>query len=294
MTQEPSWDLYRAFATVLRHGSLSGAARVLGLTQPTLSRQIDALEAALGTTLFVRTHQGLSPTAAAVRLAPHAHNLLQTVATLNRSASAVDEVSGTVRVTAGETVGIAYLMPVLTGLRRTYPRLHLELSLSDAIEDLLRREADVAVRMTEPTQGALLVRRVSSVEIGLYAHQDYLTLKGTPRHWKELTQHDLIGFDQETPAIRAAAEAHPWLRRADFGLRTDSGPGQYAALQSGFGIGYCQSRLAARNPELVRVLADHFSLTFRMWVVMHESLGSDPACRAVYDELVAALTETPA
>lgn len=289
MNREPSWDLYRAFATVLRHGSLSAAARVLGLTQPTVSRQIDALETALGTTLFLRTHQGLSPTAAAVRLEPHAETLLQTCATLGRSASSVDAVDGTVRVTAGEMVGIAYLLPALSGLRRTHPRLHLELSLSDAIEDLLRRAADVAVRMTEPTQNALLVRRVNSVEMGLYAHQDYLNRKGIPGNWKELGEHDLIGFDTETPTIRAVAKSRPWLRRANFSLRTDSGPAQHAAIQNGFGIGYCQSRLAARDPAMVRVLGDDFSLTFGMWVVMHESLRTDPACRAVFDALVKAL-----
>lgn len=289
MSQEPSWDLYRAFATVLRHGSLSAAAKVLGVTQPTVARQVDALEATLGIPLFVRTYRGLSPTAAALRLAPHAETLLQTAATLGRSATAAHGVSGTVRITSGDIVGIAYLPPVLTGIRRAHPGLRLELSLSDTVEDLLQRQADVAVRMTEPTQNALLVRRVNAVKMGLYAHQDYLDFRGIPFSAAELEGHDLIGFDTETPVVRAAIAPFPWLHRANLSLRTDSSPAQFAAMLSGFGIGYCQTRLAERTAGLVRVLAEEFALEFGMWVVMHESLRGEPACRAVFDGLVEGL-----
>jgi DNA-binding transcriptional LysR family regulator len=293
MSSEPSWDLYRTFGAVLRHGSLSSAARMLGLTQPTVARQIDALEAALGAQLFVRTYRGLTPTAAAMRLQPHAETLLQTAAAFLRAASPADELSGTVRITAGETVGVEFLPPILTGLRRSHPRLHLELSLSDAVEDLLKRKADIAVRMTEPTQKTLLVRRVNTVQIGLYAHEDYLARRGMPLNAQDLIGHDLVGFDTETPMIRAAVDPYPWLRRVNFALRTDSGPAQLALIRSGFGIGYCQSRIAARTPALVRVLSDELSLTFGMWVVMHESLGADRACQAVFDALVTALTAMP-
>uniref|UniRef100_B0T6M8 Transcriptional regulator, LysR family n=1 Tax=Caulobacter sp. (strain K31) TaxID=366602 RepID=B0T6M8_CAUSK len=291
MSQEPSWDLYRTFAAVLQTGSFSAAGRRLGLTQPTVARQIEALEMALGAELFVRTHRGMSATAAAARLRPYADTLLQTTAALVRSAAPPSAVGGTVRITAGHTVGTEALPPILAGLRRAHPQLHLELSLSDTLEDLLGRKADVAVRMVEPTQKALVARRVNTVEIGLYAHRDYLTLRGTPVDTPALEGFDLIGFDTETPTTRAAAVVHAWLDRSRFVVRTDSEAGQFAAIRSGLGIGYCQTRLAAGAPELVRVLESDFALYFGMWVAMHESLRSDPACRAVFDALAIGLAD---
>lgn len=293
MSQEPSWDLYRTFGAVLHHGSLSGAARALGLTQPTVARQIDALEATFGTKLFIRTYRGLSPTEAAARLGPHAQTLIQAAAALVRSASPSQQVSGTVRITAGETVGMEYLPPILSSLRRSHPSLNFELSLTDAIEDLSQRKADIAVRMSEPTQKALLARRVRSVEIGLYGHKDYLAERGLPRSWQDLKTHDLVGFDTETPVLRTETEPFQELRRAKFGLRTDSEPAQLAAIRSGFGIGYCQSRVAARAPELVRVMESDLSLSFGMWIAMHSALKTDLACKIVFDALVAGLKEDP-
>ncbi|WP_158811848.1 LysR family transcriptional regulator [Beijerinckia sp. L45] len=293
MSYEPGWDLYRTFEAVLRHGSLSGAARTLGLTQPTVTRQIDALESALGTELFVRTCRGMSPTAVALRLQPYAETLLQTTAALVRDASSANEVSGTVRITAGETVGIEYLPPILAGLRRSHPSLHLELSLSDAVEDLMQRKADVAIRMIEPTQKTLVKEKVNTVEIGLYAHESYLDRRGMPKSLKDLTKHDIIGFDTETPVIRAVTVPYSWLRRANFAVRTDSSPAQLAIIRSGLGIGYYQSRAASQTPNLVRVLEDQFTLCFDMWIAMHENLRTNPACKIVYETLGTALAAMP-
>lgn len=293
MSREPDWSLYRTLAAVIRTGSLTAAGRHLGLTQPTVARQIEALEAALGADLFVRTHRGLSPTSVATRLAPFAESLAETAAALRRAAAPAAEVAGTVRVTAGHTLGVEFLPPILADLRREHPGLRVELSLSDAVEDLLARKADVAVRMIEPTQKALRARRVNSVEMGLYAHRDYLEGRPAPLSADQLGAHDLIGFDVETPTIRAAARAHAWLDRDRFVLRTDSEAGQLAAIRSGMGIGYSQTRVAAREPGLVRVMADDFALEFGMWVAMHESLASDPATRAVFDHLAAGLARLP-
>lgn len=292
MSSEPSWDLYRTFGAVLCEGSLSGAARALGLTQPSVARHIDALEAVVGAALFVRTQRGLSPTEAALRLRPYAEVLASTSAALLRAASAgAGEVGGTVRISASEVVGAEHLPPILTRLRRRYPALHLELVLSNALDDLLQRRADVAVRMVEPAQQALVARRAGSVELGLHAHRDYLDRRGVPETMDDLARHDLIGFDTETPAIRAIARRYPALNRAAFALRADSDLAQLAAIRAGFGIGVCQVQVARRDPALVRVLGGAFTAALGVWIVTHEDLRTSPRCRAVFDALAAEFAE---
>lgn len=287
----PDWDLYRSFLAVLDNGSLSGAARMLGLTQPTVSRQIGLLEQALGRTLFLRTPAGLSPSDAALAMAPQARAMAAAAAALRRAVSdPEDSVAGTVRITASEVVGIERLPPVLAAIRARHPRLDLELVVSNEVDDLLRRDADVAVRMTEPAQQALVARRVATAELGLHARRDYLARRGTPATLADLPRFDLIGFDRETPALRAALAGFPALTRASFALRCDNQVAQLAAIRAGFGIGVCQVGLAARDPDLERLFPDSFALALPAWVVMHEDLRGSPRCRAVFDALVAALS----
>lgn len=288
----PSWDLYRSFLAVIREGSLSAAARALGLTQPTLARHVAALEEAVGGSLFVRSPRGLDPTDAALALKPQAEALDAAAASLWRTASGWGaEVRGTVRVTASEVVGARILPAVLAALRERHPALEVELVLSNGIDNLLQRDADVAVRMVEPDQQALLVRRVGSIALGLHAHRRYLDRHGVPQSLEALDGHSLIGFDRETPDIRALMQRVPGLTLPRFALRTDSHLAQLSAIEAGYGIGICQVPLARRNPDLVRLLADRFELPMGVWVAMHEDLRSTPRCRAVFDGLVAGLVD---
>lgn len=290
MSDEPDWRLYQSFLAVVDEGSLSGAARRLGLTQPTLARHIDALEAAVGTGLFLRTQRGLSPTEAALGLAPYARTIAANAAAFLRAASAgAGRVEGTVRISASEAIGVGLLPPILSRLRRDHPALSLELSLTDTVDDLLRREADIAVRNAAPDQDVLLARRLPPIRLGLFAHRDYLARRGTPATAAELAGHDLIGFDRETPFIRALASRLPQFRRADFALRVDSNLAQMAAIAAGMGIGFCQAGLARRDPALVAVLPETVGVDMETWVLMHEDLKSSARCRAVFDALVAGL-----
>jgi DNA-binding transcriptional LysR family regulator len=287
---EPSWDLYRSFAAVLGEGSLSAAARALGLTQPTLARHIGELETALGVVLFVRSPRGLDPTDAALELAPHARSLVATAAAFARAASGAGRaVEGVVRVTASEVVGGRVLPPILAGLRARFPGLVIELALSNAVEDLLRRDADIAVRMVEPAQQALTVRRLGRIEIGLHAHERYLAAHGSPATLAELERHPLIGFDTLTPALRVLSAQAPGLSRERFALRTDSDLAQFAAIEAGFGIGTCQVLLAAHTPGLVRLLPEAFRLHLPVCLAMHEDLRGTARCRAVFDHLAEGL-----
>jgi DNA-binding transcriptional LysR family regulator len=290
MNSEPDWDLYRTFLAVLQDGSLSGAARRLGLTQPTVARHVDALERAIGMDLFLRSQRGLTPTEMALALRPHAESLALDAAILWRTASGrPGEVRGSVRVSASEVVGVEHLPPIFAQLRRQYPELVVELVLSNALDDLLRREADIAVRMVEPVQEALVAQRLPAIQLGLYARDDYLERRSAPRTLGELAGHDLIGFDQETPAMRAIVALYPALRRSAFGLRADSDLAQLAAIRAGFGIGMCQVPIAEREGDLVRVLAADVAVDLGLWVVMHEDLKTSARCRVVFDALAAGL-----
>ena len=287
MNTEPDWNLYRTFLAVAKERSLSGAARSLGLTQPTVARHIEALEEALGANLFLRSQRGLAPTEAALDLKPYAETLASTAAALLRTATGRSgEVRGSVRITASEVVGVEHLPPVLTRLRQRHPGLVIELVLSNAVDDLLQRQADIAVRMVEPTQEALIARRLPPVVLGLHARRSYLERRGTPTAIGDLANHDLIGFDQETPAIRAIAARFPALDRSAFALRADSDLAQLAAIRAGFGIGVCQVQVARRDPDLLRVLPDAVAINLPVWIVMHEDLKTSARCRAVFDAMV--------
>lgn len=285
------WDLLHTFLGVLREGSLSGAARGLGLTQPTVGRHIAALEQALGQPLFTRSPTGLLATEAALALRGHAEQMETAAAALQRAATARgDEVRGTVRVTASEVIGVEVLAGVFAALRGQHPGLVLELALSNQLQDLLRREADIAVRMTPPEQAQLIARRVGSVELGLHARPDYLDRHGRPATLAQLSGHTLIGFDTITPFIRAGSLRMGGMGRESFALRCDSDLAQLALLRAGAGIGVCQVALAKREPVLERVLAGAFAWPLETWVAMHEDLRQNRACRVVFDALVAELS----
>jgi DNA-binding transcriptional LysR family regulator len=274
MASDLSWELYRTFLAVLTEGSLSGAARSLGITQPTVGRHVAALEAAFGQTLFTRSQAGLLATEAALALRGYAESLSNIAAALERAAvSHGEEVRGVVRVSASDVVGVEVLPPVIAELRRSYPELVVELVPTNRLQDVLQR--DVA-------------RKAGDIELGLYAQADYLAQHGTPATLAALAEHALIGFDRMTPFLREASKAFPLWRRERFALRTDSDLAQLALIRAGCGIGFCQTGIAARD-ALVRVLPDAAVLALPAWLVMHEDLRSSPRCTATFDALVRGL-----
>lgn len=287
---EPDWTLWRSFLGVLNEGSLSGAARALRLTQPTIGRHIDELEAALETTLFTRSQFGLEPTTAALALAPQAEAMAATAASLVRIASGeAEEIRGDVRITASEIVGAEVLPPMLGAFRDEFPRVAIELVLSNETEDLVRRQADIAVRMIRPTQTSLVAKKIGSVTIGLHAHRGYIKRHGVPRNLDEAGGHTIIGFDSDTASIRALRRRGMAFDRRMFGLRSDSDLAQLAAIRAGAGIGAIQLGIARRDKSLVRVLPEAFAMDLEVWVAMHEDLRPIRRMRAMFDHLAAGL-----
>jgi DNA-binding transcriptional LysR family regulator len=186
-------------------------------------------------------------------------------------------------------IGAEVLPPILAELREDHPELVIELALSNDVADLLRRDADIAVRMVEPGQKALVVKRIGVIRVGLHAHRRYLKRHGTPRTLDQLMGHALIGFDRETAVVRSMQQRLPVLRRSLFRLRTDSDLAQLSAIRSGYGSGACQIALARRDKNLVPVLPGMFELSLPTAVAMHEDLRGNRSCRAVFDALVAGL-----
>lgn len=284
------WDLYRTFLAVLEEGSLSGAARTLALTQPTVGRHITELEEALGLSLFTRSQAGLISTSAALALQSDAQAMNNLAAALERTGRSFgDSISGLVRISASEVVGVEVLPPILTILQQTHPALEFELILSNKIQDLARREVDIAVRMTTPKQEVLLATRVGDMHLGLHAHTTYLEQWGYPESLADLAQHTLIGFAQETPYIRTAITAYPWWKNKKFAVRCDSDLAQLAMIRAGAGIGICQMGLAQRTPQLVHLLPEHFSMKLTTWVAMNEGLRHSASYLTTFKGLVQGL-----
>ena len=284
----PSWELYRSFLAVVREGSLSGGARMLGLTQPTVGRHVDALEASLGVGLFTRSQGGLAPTEAALALVPHAEAMAMAAEALQRAASGeAEEDRGTVRVTASEMIGTEVLPPMLARFSEDHPRIAIELVLSNRTDDLIRRDADIAIRMVRPTQSSLVARKVGDIGLGLHAHKNLIQRFGMPTTVEDLTQLPIIGFDRESSIRRLKDLGGFPLSRELFAFRCDSDVGQFAALKAGVGFGMCQYPLARRYPDLVPVMPGIIEFELDVWIAMHEDLKTSRRMRLMFDHLVA-------
>ena len=285
------WERQRAFLAVIDTGSLSAAARQLGAAQPTVRRRIEDLEAQLGVALFTRSPSGLTPTALGRDLAQHARAMAIAAASLARAASAEAEAaSGVVRITASEVVGMEVLPPILAQLREVHPGLVFELALTNRSEDLLRREADIAVRMVRPTQEALVAKRVGNITLGMHAHKRLLDAWGRPATLEDARRLPLVGYETDTVGVRTVRAMGLGLGPADFSFRTDNDVAQLAAIRAGLGLGICQVGIAARDPMLERILTDSFAFDLETFVVTHEDLKDVRRVRLVFDALVDGLT----
>lgn len=281
-----NWQLIPSFLAAHAQGSLLGAARVLGTSQPTVGRHITQLESQLGTPLFERTPRGLVPTAAARRLAEAAQAMESGALSLMRGAQqAQTALSGTVRLSASQPVACVLLPPLLARLHEALPAVRIELVSSNALSDLMRREADIAIRMVKPAQGSLVARRIGAVAVCACAHRSYLRAHGTPRSPADLLAHALIGNDRVTEIERGfAALGHP-VDPQRFVVRTDDLIAYWGAVRAGLGIGFVARYLLREDPQVQEVLPELPLPTVPAWLVVHREIRSVRRVRAVYDFL---------
>ena len=285
------WRLVRSFLAVLDLGSLLAAARSLGVSQPTLGRHITELESQLASVLFERTGRGLLPTRTALQLAQAARQMQDGALQLSRTlAGTKSQASGTVRITASVPVAVQLLPPILLDLRLALPDIQIELVSSNQVSNLLRREADIAIRMVRPDQTSLVARKLGEAAVGAYAHRDYLARRGVPTLPAELLQHELVGSDTD-PAIRQGFEAMGFpVPREAFALRSDDLLVQWQAVRAGLGIGFLADYQARLDPAVQPVLAGQLQIPpLPMWLAVHREIRTSRHIRAVFDFLATAL-----
>ena len=290
MNNQFDWHLIRAFLAALDAGSLLGAAKKLQTTQPTVGRQVAQLEAQMGVVLFERTGRGLQPTATALSLADAARSMESGALQLARQLQAKQtQVQGTVRITASQPVAYQLLPPILASMRDALPEIQVELISSNQVSNLLRREADIAVRMVQPDQGTLIAKKLGSVSVGVYAHKSYLARFGTPQAPDDLLNHTLIGYDNDDVMIRGFANYGQSLGKEAFAIRSDDLIVQWQALCAACGIGFVADYMGRNHSDLVKILHMLKIPPLPMWLAVHREIRSNQRIRAVFDYLAKAL-----
>ncbi len=256
------------------------------------AHHLDALEQRIGAVLFTRPSQGLIPTDHARALHDHVRAMEHASRAFLRAASSQSGgIEGTVRLSVADVVGLEVLPAMLATLRAKHPALRVEIELSNVEVDIGKQEADVAVRMRAPAQDTLIARKVGEIPLGLFAHRNYVALRGQPLTLDELADHDLIGPDRSIGDQRMAEAMLPSAAMARFMIRTDSHPGQVAAARAGLGIAVMQHPLGRADSNLVHVLPDFLFGTLPVWMVAHRDMRHDPRVRATLDHLAVSFAE---
>lgn len=288
MDEQADWSSLQLFLVLAEAGSLGRAVNLLGQSQPTLSRQLALLEERLGQTLFERHARGLRLTSAGEHLLPAARRMREAAQEFALAlATREQNLAGTVRLTASEVFCAHFLLPVLKELRERHPEIQIELVASNEIENLLERSADIALRMVRPEQPALVARRLMDFPMGFYAHRSYLDRFGSPTQ-ATMDRHQWLGFDRSTQMLRGFAQAGFQVGREFFGLRCDNQLVVWESVRAGMGIGVGPDALAARDPDLVRVLPEINIPPLPLWLTAHRELRDTPRLRLVFDHLAGA------
>jgi DNA-binding transcriptional LysR family regulator len=280
------WNLIKSFVTVAESGSLSAAARRLASSQPTLGRHIAELEQALGVTLFRRGRRGYALTEAGSTLYERGKMVSEQASAFSLLAlGSTEAIEGTVRIAAREVVA-AYVLPELPArLGMEEPGIEVEVVASNQVENLMRRDADIAIRMIRPVQNELVARKVADVPLRACAAKSYLNRRGRPLEPSDLVDHALIGFDRSDEIIRGFAEFGVPLNRSSFRFRSDNQIVLWEALRTGNGIGFGQEPLIGRDPLMEMLLPGLPLPSLPVWLAMHRDVRSSVRIRRVADFL---------
>ncbi len=288
------WNQLKAFLETAETGSLSAAARKLGLTQPTLSRQVSAIESQLGVTLFERVGKAMVLTSTGLTLLEHARAMGAAADDLRMSATGQSQaVDGVVCVSASEAMA-AYLLPgVLSRLRQQAPGIIIEVVASDALSDLRRREADIAIRHVRPDQPELIGRWIREASASFYASKAWVAQHGHPRTAEEAARHEFVGMDRSGGYLAYLQQHGLPLDISNFVCYAENTASNWALVRHGLGIGPMMDEMARELPDVVRVLDDVAPVLFPIWLVTHRELRTARRVRVVFDMLAEALGAEP-
>lgn len=288
-----NWELVRSFLQVAENGSLSAAARVLGVSQPTLTRNIQSLEDHTKLQLFQRTTRGLSLTEEGHGLVEAAAKMDAAADQFNRQVSGLsDELEGDVRISVNEVVGIYLLPPAISEFRKKHPGVQVEIEVSNETVSLNKRDADIALRMYRPVQPDLVARRLPDMELGFYATREYIKNHASPKSLNDLKQHEVIGFDKNSEFIEGAEKLGFQFSPHDFCVRTDSLMAQINLARAGAGIACTHVGLEKHWPELKRVLSEAPIPPLESWIVCHKDTQYNTRIREMTTFLSAWFTDS--
>jgi DNA-binding transcriptional LysR family regulator len=290
-TNRFDWNLIKSFLAVLDAGTLSGAAQVTKISQPTLGRHIDELENATGLVLFERGRSGMTPTPDAIALVEEARTMQGGAAAFAMTASGREtSVEGTIRITASEVVSTYVLPEILVALMDAEPAIEIELVATNSVENLLARDADIAIRMIRPKQNDLIARKVSDFAMGAFARKDYLEHRGVPQTVDDMLGHRLIGYDRTDLIERGMERLGIAANRSAFRFRTDHQVAYWELVKAGAGIGFGPVFVASRSPDLVQVVPQLDIEPLPFWLASHRELRHSAKVRRVYDFLAESIS----
>lgn len=284
------WNQLKAFLETAEAGSLSAAARKLGLTQPTLSRQVAAIEQRMGVTLFERVGKAMALTPTGLDLLEHARAMGTAAEALRLAATGRSQaVGGVVSVSATDAVAAYLLPPLIKQLRENEPGIAIEVIASNALSDLLRREADIAIRHVKPEQPDLIARLIREASACFYASEDWVKVHGHPRRADEAAQLAFVGSDRSGQYLAYLRQHGLPLGEANFSGYCEHSVAHWALVRQGMGIGAMMEEIARDTPGIVRVLDDVPPVRFPIWLVTHRELRTSRRIRVVFEALAQGL-----
>lgn len=280
------WNQIRALLATVEEGSFSAAARALGQTQPTLSRQISALEEDLGVTLFERGARSTVPTRTALELIEHVRAMGEAAQRISLTASGQSlAIEGEVAITATDIVATYHLPPIVARLREIAPMIEIEIIAANDVRDLARREADIAIRHARPEQPDLIAKRIGEITAHLCASKAYLDRTGRPQSLQDAARLDFVGFRRDEEIIGFLNGLGLSLTRENFKLSSASGTAYLALVREGLGVGVLTSDVVALHPDLERVCSDLPPIPVPVWLVTHRELHTSRRIRLVFDTI---------
>lgn len=284
------WSLVQAFLAVAETGSLSGAARQLGTSQPTLGRQIKMIEERLGAELFRRQPRGFALTQTGAELVAPARAMRDAMRQMQLAAAGKQaQLAGTVRITASVATSVMHLPPIIARMRQLEPEIAIELAPSDDSSNLLYREADIAVRMYRPTQLDLVTQHIGEIELGIFAAKSYIDARGLPERVADLTNHDFVGYDTSPLIIDGFRANGVMVDRDFFKTRCDDNIAYWELVRAGCGIGFAQAQIGRCDPDVVEIDLGFPLPTLPIWLTAHEAMRQTPRVRRVWELLAEGL-----